>query len=253
MTTAWPCYEDGAMLQEPAVPLTQSENDQHVHDWMPFEDCLAFDWAFYHYVTLQSSAANIVEGLNLWSATSIKHGSSAGAPWKTAKDMYTMIDAIQTGSLPFQTYKFYYTRPKPSTPPHWMEQAYELNTWDVLAVAQEQLATSAFKEQFDYVPYQEFNSKGERVWLNLMSRYWAFKQAVCPLHVVFLPHFLILLPRMSLHKTETTMGQCLSPLLLGVTRQPFWLQQVIKNIVTIRTRFTSFLPVTHLPYTCRPP
>ncbi len=23
--------------------------------------------------------------------------------------------------------------------------------------------------------------------------------------------------------------------------------------VTIRTRFTSFLPVTHLPYTCRPP
>ena len=72
---------------------------QHAHDWLPFEDRLAFDWAYYHYVDLQSSASAIARGLNMWSATAFKHGSLTGAPWKTAKDMYDTIDTIQTGTL----------------------------------------------------------------------------------------------------------------------------------------------------------
>ncbi|KAF8259080.1 hypothetical protein EI94DRAFT_1774021 [Lactarius quietus] len=93
--------------------------------------------------------------------------------------MYKTIDAIQMGSLPFHKYHFHYTRPKPSMPPHWMEQAYELNACNVLDVIQDQLATIAFKDQFDSTPYQEFNSNGDRIWSNLMSGHWAFKQAVC--------------------------------------------------------------------------
>ena len=182
-TTARPCAEDGAFLQAPpdsTSPLTApSQDGQHAHDWSPFEDHLAFDWASYHYMKLQLSAASIVEGLNLWSATAIKHGSSAGAPWRTANEMYATIDAIRTGSLPFKSFKFRYTGPKPPTPPHWMEQTYELNTRDILSVVREQLATADFSGQFDYVPYKEFNSKGERLWSNLMSVQWAFMQAVC--------------------------------------------------------------------------
>lgn len=178
ITTAQKCLEDGTFLEEP--PALPAQGDQHDPNWTPFEDCLAFDWAYYHYVTLQLSATSITLGLNLWSATAIKHGSSVGAPWKTTKEMYTTIDAIQTGALPFKTYNFHYTGTKPSTPPHWMEQGFELNARDVLAVVREQLATSAFDGQIDYVPYQEFNSKGERVWSNLMSGSWAFKQAVPP-------------------------------------------------------------------------
>ena len=190
-TTARPCHEDGVFLSESPVLVTQTKDDHDLHDWTPFEDRLTFDWAHYHYVTLQSSAANIVEGLNLWSATAFKYGSVAGAPWMTVKKLYATIDTIQTGSLPLQTYKFNYAGPKPSTPPRWMEQTYELNTRNVLAIAQEQLATLAFKEQFDYVPYQEFNSKGEHVWSNLMSGLWAFQQAVCPFHVFFWAMFLL--------------------------------------------------------------
>ena len=228
-TIAQPCQADGTFIWPP-VPPTPGETDQPVHDWTPFEDRLAFDWAYYHYVTLQSSAAEIAEGLNLWSATSFKHGSSTGAPWKTAKDMYEMIDAVQTGSLPFKTYRFSYTGPKPSTPPSWMEEVYELDARDVLAVVRDQLATSTFKDQIDYVPYQEFNSKNERIWSNIMSAQWAFRQAVCSLCVVVRITFLTPLSRMSSHKTETIMGRCLYPLLLEATRQPFRSRRVIKNI-----------------------
>jgi hypothetical protein len=151
MTTAWPCQEDGTFLQDLPVPLTLGENNQLIHDWTPFEDCLAFDWVNYHYVSLQSLAAEIAEGLNLWSATAFKHSSSTGAPWKTAKDMYKTIDAIQIGSLPFKTHHLFYKGPKPSTPLHWMEEVYKLDAHDVLAIVQDQLAMSNFKDQFDYV------------------------------------------------------------------------------------------------------
>ncbi|KAH9045906.1 hypothetical protein EDB83DRAFT_2507473 [Lactarius deliciosus] len=161
----------------PSLDAPPSQNSQHIQDWTPFKDRLAFDWAYYHYVNLQSSAAEIAEGLNLWSATSFKHGSTVGAPWRSAKEMYATIDTIKIGSLPFQTFTLQYTGPKPLVPPCWMEEVYELNTRDILEVVQEQLATSDFKSQFNYVPYKEFNGRGERVWSNLMSGQWASMQA----------------------------------------------------------------------------
>ena len=38
-----------------------------------------------------------------------------------------------------------------------MEETYELNAHDVLHVLEQQLATSDFDGQTDYIPYQEFN------------------------------------------------------------------------------------------------
>jgi hypothetical protein len=181
-------------------------------------------------VSLQSLATEIAEGLNLWSATAFKHSTSTGAPWKTAKDMYETIDAIQIGSLPFKTHHLFYKGPKLSTPLHWMEEAYKLDAHNVLAVVRDQLAMSNFKDQFDYVLYQEFNNKGEHIWSNLISAQWAFKQAVCSLCVVFQIAFLILLSRMSSHKIKRTTGLCLYPLLPEATRQLYRLRWVIKNI-----------------------
>ena len=66
-----------------------------------------------------------------------------------------------------------------------MEQEYELNTRNVVEVIQEQLATPDFASQINYVPYKEFNGKGERVWSNLMSGHWAYMHAVCPFSKFF--------------------------------------------------------------------
>src|ERR1700761_97717 len=52
-----------------------------------------------------------------------------------------------------------------------------------------------------------------------------------PVPCLFSSHVLTPLSRTSSHKPETTVGQCLSPLLRGVTRQPFRLRQVIKSII----------------------
>ena len=73
--------------------------------------------------------------------------------------------------------------PKPPTPPAWMEETYELNTRNALHLLEQQIATSKLDGQAEYVPYQEFDANGDRVYSNLMSGDWASREAVC-LHVL---------------------------------------------------------------------
>ena len=60
-----------------------------------------------------------------------------------------------------------------------MEETYELNVRDILSVFEEQLASKEFDGRFDYMPYQEYDKNGSRVYSNLMSGDWASHQAVC--------------------------------------------------------------------------
>ena len=128
---------------------------------------------------LQSSAAEISNGLDLWLASIIKNKSDGTIPWNSAQDMYSTINSIKAGSSAWKTFKFRYTSPKPEGPvPKWMEVEYELNTRNILTIVEQQLATTQFDGQFDYSPYQEFGPDGQRIWSNLMSALWAWKQAV---------------------------------------------------------------------------
>lgn len=114
-------------IPTPPEPInTASDNP-----WAPFEDRLAFDWAHYHYVLLQSSQKDILTGLDLWHATVVKHGleqcSDTDLPWKNAQELYDTIDSVQAGAAPWKTFTFKYSGPKPPTLPQWMEDKYELN------------------------------------------------------------------------------------------------------------------------------
>ena len=75
-------------------------------------------WAYYHYVRLQSSKPDILEGLDLWRATVVKyesaqHKSAAeDVPWHNADALYETIDSIQAGDALWKSYRFSYTGPK---------------------------------------------------------------------------------------------------------------------------------------------
>ncbi|KAF8259888.1 hypothetical protein EI94DRAFT_1773823 [Lactarius quietus] len=128
--------------------------------WHPFGHRLEFEWAHYHYVRLQSSANDIQCGLDLWRAM---------VPWKTTKELYDSINSISAGAVGWTTYKLSYNGPQPaSAPPQWMEETYELN---------DQLALKEFDSQFEYALYKEYDHNGTRVYSNLMSGNWAFREA----------------------------------------------------------------------------
>jgi hypothetical protein len=91
--------------------------------WLPFRSRLEFEWAYYHYVRLQSSAEDIQQGLDLWRATVSKYGADSDScdevPWQNAKDMYDTIDSIMISGVGWTTHRLSYSGPQPSgTVPH---------------------------------------------------------------------------------------------------------------------------------------
>ncbi|KAI9511704.1 hypothetical protein F5148DRAFT_1274142 [Russula earlei] len=133
---------DGTFLQQPIpkpTPATPS-NTTSDNPWAPFQDRLAFDWAWYQYVWLQSSADNIQVGLDLWHAAVIKHASDH--------------DSLEG----------------------WMEKTYDLNLQDVLGLLEQQLASTEFEGQFEYALFQEFDFHGDHVYSHLMSAFWANRE-----------------------------------------------------------------------------
>jgi hypothetical protein len=100
-----PCTPDGSFLTGP-VPNPESVQPPDAtteNPWAPFPDRLAFDWAQYHYVWLQSLADEIHKGLDIWHATVIKHETEYGetdhVPWRNAQDLYETLDSIKAGGL----------------------------------------------------------------------------------------------------------------------------------------------------------
>lgn len=146
--------------------------------WDPFHSRTEFEFAHYHFVEVQTSAGQIDKALDMWAAKVLEFGGLA--PWKNSDKLYRTIDAIQHGDAPWKTYHIHYRGPRPpGTAPKWMTETYELCTRDARQVLQHQLASAQFKDQINLVPYRQFNSKGQRVWSNLMSADWAWSQAVC--------------------------------------------------------------------------
>ncbi|KAH9996959.1 hypothetical protein BJV74DRAFT_877360 [Russula compacta] len=127
-----------------------------------------FDFAYYHFVEVQSSEGNINKALDMWVAMVMESGGDV--PWANARELYNTIDNIQHGDSPWRLYHVRYQGPLPAgTPPKWMTKSYELCMRDSRQILHHQLATSDFTDKI--------NIDGKWAWSNLMSAEWAWKQA----------------------------------------------------------------------------
>ena len=130
---------------------------------------------------MQASKSKIAKGLDLWAAAkldALKSDTCEPVPWSNADDMYDTIDEIQDGDAPFETVNFRYNGPMPPNPPSWMTATYELNVRNARTVVRDQLANEDFNGSFNTTPYQQFTANGERIWSDLHSGDWSWRQAV---------------------------------------------------------------------------
>ena len=172
---AMPCDKDGNFL--PSYTPPPPEDLVRPNTWTPFRSRAEFDFAHYHFVEVQSSAAQIDKALDIWAAEVMQYGGEA--PWKNSNDLYRSIDLIRHGDSPWKAHRIRYQGPRPpGTPPKWMTEDYELYARDTRQVLWNQLATKEFKDKFNRTPYHQFDNKGQRVYSDLMSADWAWSQAV---------------------------------------------------------------------------
>lgn len=174
-----PCDEQGNTLPAGTLPPHNATPDvPEAESWHPFGSRAEFDMADFHFTEAQHSEPEINRSLDILAAHLLEHG--AEPRWNNAKELYTTIDEIQAGDAPWQVVKIRYNGPRPDNgpAPKWMDETYELCTRDSRKVLHNQLATTDFKDQFTPSPYRHFDANGTRVFSNLMSGDWAWKQAV---------------------------------------------------------------------------
>ncbi|KAH7918101.1 hypothetical protein BV22DRAFT_1108449 [Leucogyrophana mollusca] len=176
-----PLLNDGQDLRPGAPPsfdpaaLTYDQAES-MNAWHPFTSRTDFDFAHYHFVEVQTSEGEIDRALDMWAAQVYDFG--AKPPWGSAEELYQTIDDIQAGDAPWKAFKIRYTGPlPPGTPPKWMTETYELCTRDARRLLHNQLSAPEFKDSMNCAPYQQFNNSGHRMWSNLMSADWVWRQA----------------------------------------------------------------------------
>ncbi|KAJ7918908.1 hypothetical protein B0H13DRAFT_1991238 [Mycena leptocephala] len=141
-----------------------------------------------HLVTVQSSTSPIFISLRLRAQKSIstppstygQHHFSSTEKVRHGKMLVSSTRQSTHSGWPSPVEDLYaplFGPLPPGTPPKWMTQSYELCTRDVRQLLHNQLGTTAFKDHVNLVPYRQFNHSGRRVWSNLMSGDWAWKQA----------------------------------------------------------------------------
>ena len=93
--------------------------------------------------------------------------------------MYSVIDAIKEGDIPWQSFSVTYdgNLPDGDVPP-WMTASYEVWYRDPLCTMEQQIGNPDFAEEFDFAPKQIFDQDDKRQYTDLMSGNWAWQQAV---------------------------------------------------------------------------
>ena len=225
---ARPCDEHGNFLDDrttPDPPLLLRTRDQD--DWTPYSSRLEFETAEFLYQRCKMSARNLDFLMQLWHASLVHHGDSA--PFKDHRDLYRTIDATPIGGVLWESFNITYNGPEleSNNTPAWMNQSFEIYFRDPRLLFVEMLGNPSFANDFDYMPYREFNANGTRRYQHFMSGNWAWKQAVCDL---WQRRFIVTFFRIWLHcKILTQPVRCLYRSSWGVTKQPF-LWQLVRMI-----------------------
>jgi Plavaka transposase len=157
-------------------------------DWTPYQDRVAFEVAEHLYAKEQMSATGIDSLMELWHASFIQQGIADGTvPFHNHKELYNTIDSTPLGGIPWQTFSLSFDGPLPdNNAPPWMHDKFEVWFRDPHLIAKSMLSNRDFANEFDLVPFREFDADGKQRWQNLMSGSWAWTQVVCIITFIFI-------------------------------------------------------------------
>lgn len=138
-----------------------------------------FELAEFLYTRNQTPAVQIDALMDIWASK--VEDQNASAPFIDHKDLYCTIDNIKLGDVAWKSFSVSYNGEIPPDVDNvapWMTSEFEVWYRDPPAVLESQLANPNFNNKFHAAPYREYMPDGERVWSDMMSANWAWKQAV---------------------------------------------------------------------------
>ncbi|CAK5280852.1 unnamed protein product [Mycena citricolor] len=119
------------------------------------------------------SGGQIDELMDLWAAR-----EGGNPPFANHDDLYSTIDAIEAGHIPWQSFEVTYigdVDPDETTP--WKTQAHTVYFRDPRLLLHAQLGNPDFQAEMDYAPKQVYREDGKREYKDFMSGNWSWRQA----------------------------------------------------------------------------
>ncbi|KXN81491.1 hypothetical protein AN958_04537 [Leucoagaricus sp. SymC.cos] len=99
------------------------------------------------------------------------------SPFENHRNLYSKIDSIPFGNIPWQSFTVTYNGLHPQKAPSWMGQEYKVYFRDIRAVLENQLANPNFNGHINYASKHVRTKDNEHVFTDLMSGTWAWNQA----------------------------------------------------------------------------
>ncbi|PBK83357.1 hypothetical protein ARMGADRAFT_1055759 [Armillaria gallica] len=153
-----PCDSEGNILQDGTPPPLFIYGPPD--DFMPFEDCASFELADLLYRRNQMPA------------------NMDSSPFVNSNDLYSSIDAITIGSVPWQSFSVsYQSEIETESPPSWKTTEYKVFFRDPCEVLKTQLANPNFANEMDFSPKHVTDWQGKHHYQDFMSGNWAWQQA----------------------------------------------------------------------------
>jgi hypothetical protein len=185
-----PCDKYGNDLPK-GMPPPPSDGDSVLPpqgDWTPYNDRKEFETADLLFTYQQMSAGNMNKLFNIWEASLVPF--DAPPPFTNADDMYEIIDSTPYGDLRWQSFTIRYNLhndpPSTKAPAAWKTAEYDGWFRDPCKLIRNMLANRGFDKEFDYVPYQEYDYKGQHRFHDVFSGNWCWHQVVSSWYLSFL-------------------------------------------------------------------
>ena len=167
-----PCDSCGNDLPPDSPPPPPDERAKD--DFTPFEHRPEFEFAEFLFSKAQMSGGNTTTLMQLLAALYPDNSP----PYADADDLYSTIDSISQGSIPWQNFSVVSNGEVDNNAPPWKTAHYEVWFRDPLLVMEQQIGNADFNGDVDYAPKQVVDDQGRRQYSDLMSGNWAWQQAV---------------------------------------------------------------------------
>lgn len=176
--TARPCDANGNFLDDPNADPPPRESHKSFH---PFADRPSFECAELLFEKMAGSEGDINQLFNVLRAKNILDGHEELDPiFNSYQHLTDNIDDIEhgIGCTGWTSFSVRWNGPITPDSPSWKRQRYIVHTRDPLAVIKAMCASADFNGSWHTRPFKEFTHDGTRVFADLLSGHWAWKQAV---------------------------------------------------------------------------
>ena len=146
-------------------------------DWSPYESHIQFELANFLYRCNQMSEGDTDFLLNIIKALLVSHDRQV--PFHHHTDMQDIIDATTVGEASWDHFTLYYNGPLPEGVsqgdiPRWVMEEHEVWYCNSVTLLENLLLNPDFKDEFDYVPYQECTADDSHQFHDFMPGNWSW-------------------------------------------------------------------------------